>query len=51
MEKNKVENKAIQPAETKKTQKYSFPEYGVSIEASSHEEAVEKLNEKVGKSN
>lgn len=40
---NKAQNKQITAEETK--QKFFFPEFGVSIEADTQEEAVEKLEE------
>lgn len=41
----KIENKAIKPSETKEI--YSFPEYGVSLEATSQEDAQAKLKAKL----
>jgi hypothetical protein len=43
----KIENKAVKPEATKEI--FSFPEYGVSIEATSQEEAQEKLQATIKK--
>jgi hypothetical protein len=40
---NKAQNKQITANDTK--QKFLFPEFGVTIEADSQEEALEKLEE------
>lgn len=49
MDKSKTENKAIQSTEKGIENKeiFSFPEYGLSIEATSQEEANKKLAEKL----